>query len=80
MWINLARKLSKKNNTKIMIDSEHFSIFKLLENHKIKILKTYITASGGPFLNYLPYQLKKLSQLKLLTSKEDGQKISITQL
>ena len=44
---------AKKNKTKIIpVDSEHFSIMKLLENHKLnEIKKIYITASGGPFLN-----------------------------
>ena len=64
---NLIEKLSKRNNTKIIpVDSEHFSILKLLENHKIKrYKKIYITASGGPFLNYLPNQLKKLNHMTL---------------
>ncbi len=78
---NLIEKLSKKNNTKIIpIDSEHFSIFKLLENHKIKdIKKIYITASGGPFLNYLPYQLKKIKPTQALKHPKwkMGKKISI---
>ena len=75
---NLIEKLSKKYKTKIIpVDSEHFSIFKLLENHKIKeIKKIYLTASGGPFLNYLPNQLKRIKPNEALkTSKmEDGQK------
>ena len=34
---NLIKKLSKRYKTKIIpVDSEHFSILKLLENHKIK--------------------------------------------
>ena len=62
MGWNLIEKLSKRYKTKIIpVDSEHFSIFKLLENHKIKeIKKIYLTASGGPFLNYLPNQLKRI--------------------
>ena len=36
----------------IPIDSEHFSIMKLIENHKLKeINKIYLTASGSA-LNY----------------------------
>ena len=51
---NIIKQKAKKNNTKIIpVDSEHFSIMKLLEDHKIKeIDKVFITASGGPFLNY----------------------------
>ena len=41
---------------------EHFSIFKLLESHKLnEIKKIYITASGGPFLNT---NFKKLENIK----------------
>ena len=52
MWLEFNKKKLIKNKTKIIpIDSEHFSIFKLLESHKLKeIKKIYITASGGPFL------------------------------
>ena len=51
---NLIKDHAKKYRTKIVpVDSEHYSIFKLLENHNLdEIRKIYITASGGPFLNY----------------------------
>ena len=51
-----------KNNTKIIpVDSEHYSIFKLLEKEKLsEIKKIYITASGGPFLNFKSKQFKKI--------------------
>ncbi len=78
---NLIKKLSMKNKTKIIpVDSEHFSIFKLLENHKIKdIKKIYITASGGPFLNYLPSQLNRIKPTEALKHPKwkMGKKISI---
>ena len=63
---NLIKKFAKKNNTKIIpVDSEHFSILKLLEHHKInQIKKIYITASGGPFLNY------KINQLKYIKPRD----------
>ena len=59
---HLIKKTALKYNTKIIpIDSEHFSILKLLENHSLKeIEKIYITASGGPFLNYKKNQLKNI--------------------
>ncbi len=43
----------KKNKTKfIPVDSEHFSIFSLLDDKNINnIEKIYITASGGPFIH-----------------------------
>ena len=58
---NLIKKQSEKNNTKIIpVDSEHFSIKKLIEHHKLEeIKKIYITASGGPFLNLKLTQIKK---------------------
>ncbi len=59
---NLIKKTALKYNTKIIpVDSEHFSIMKLLENQNIKdIKKIYLTASGGPFLNYKFSKLKKI--------------------
>ncbi len=50
---NLIKKELAKNNTKfIPVDSEHFSIFRLINKEsKLKINKIIITASGGPFLN-----------------------------
>ena len=60
---NLIKKIAKKNNTRIIpIDSEHFSIMKLLTNEKKNnIEKIYLTASGGPFLKY---SLSKLNNVK----------------
>ena len=60
---NLIKKEAIKNNTKVIpIDSEHFSIMKLLENQNIKyVKKIYLTASGGPFLNY---HISKLKHVK----------------
>ncbi len=59
---NLIKKIAKKNNTKLIpMDSEHYSIFKLIENYKLnEIKKIYITSSGGPFLNYKIHQFKKI--------------------
>ncbi len=49
---NIISKVLKKNKTQfIPIDSEHFSIWKLIKNEKLENLeKIYLTASGGPFL------------------------------
>ena len=78
---NFINKCAQVNNTKIIpIDSEHFSIMKLIEDKKKnQIKKIYLTASGGPFLNY------KLSKLKNIKPSEAvkhprwkmGKKISI---
>ena len=61
---NLIQKSLKKNKTNfIPIDSEHFSIFSLLQKkNSDQIEKVYITASGGPFVN-LPKN--KFNQIKL---------------
>ncbi len=78
---NLIKKAGKNNKTSIVpVDSEHYSIMKLLENQNIKdINKIFLTASGGPFLKH------KLSNLKRVKPNEAikhpkwkmGKKISI---
>ena len=51
-WNLIQQQIKKYNTNFIPIDSEHFSIFSLLQNHNIsEIEKIYITASGGPFVN-----------------------------
>ena len=59
---NLIKNEAKKNKVKIVpVDSEHYSILKLIENYNInQIKKIYLTASGGPFLNYKPHQFKRI--------------------
>ncbi len=78
---NLIKKEAKKTNTKIIpIDSEHFSILNLLNNHNInEINKVYLTASGGPFLNYKQRQLKKIKPSEALKHPKwkMGKKITI---
>ena len=78
---NLLNKVAKFNKTKIIpIDSEHFSISKLIENHKIsEINKIYITASGGPFLNYNLNRFKKIKPKDALKHPKwkMGKKISV---
>ena len=61
---NLINKELKKYKTKfIPVDSEHFSIWSLLQNYNpANIEKIYITASGGPFLK-LPK--KKFSNISI---------------
>ena len=78
---NLIRKEALKYKTKILpIDSEHFSIFKLLEANKLsEINKIYITASGGPFLKLKYNQLKKIKPKDALKHPKwkMGKKISV---
>ena len=68
---NLIQYELKKNNTNIIpVDSEHFSIWSLLNNYKIgddskvanEIKNVVITASGGPFLNT---SLKKFNKIRV---------------
>ena len=58
----LIKKELKKNKTKfIPVDSEHFSIFSLLNDKKKEdIERIYITASGGPFINLPKKKFKKI--------------------
>ena len=51
-WSIIKKQLIKFKTNFIPIDSEHYSIFNLLQNNSISnVEKIYITASGGPFLN-----------------------------
>ena len=59
-WKFIKEKLLKYNTNFIPIDSEHFSIWSLLNSDKDKISKIYLTASGGPFLNSPFNKLKKI--------------------
>ena len=77
----LIKNASLKHKTKIIpIDSEHFSIFKLLENKNInEVEKIFLTASGGPFLNYKSHKLKKINPKNALKHPKwkMGKKITI---
>ena len=78
---NLIEKELKKNKTNFFpVDSEHFSIFSLIKNQNENFIeKIFITASGGPFLNY---SRSSLSKVKLRDALKHpnwsmGKKISI---
>ncbi len=77
----LIRKNAIKYKTKIIpIDSEHFSIMKIMENQKISdVDKIYLTASGGPFLRYDISKLKKVKPHQAIKHPKwkMGKKISI---
>ena len=61
-WSLIQKELKKYNTNFLPIDSEHYSIFSLINNvRKIDIKKIFITASGGPFLNY---PIKKFKSIK----------------
>ena len=79
-WDLINKKLKKYKTKFIPVDSEHFSIWSLLQNESVNgVEKVIITASGGPFLNY------KLNRIKNVKPKEAfkhpnwnmGKKISV---
>ena len=62
-WKLICNYASRFKTKIIPIDSEHFSIYKLIEKENINLIKKiFITASGGPFLNYKKKNLKKSNQ------------------
>jgi 1-deoxy-D-xylulose-5-phosphate reductoisomerase len=78
-WSFILKELKKHHCAFMPIDSEHFSIFNLIENKNINSIKyIYLTASGGPFLG------KKINLNKVTPSQavrhpnwKMGKKISI---
>jgi 1-deoxy-D-xylulose-5-phosphate reductoisomerase len=78
---NLIKKNLKKYNTNFLpIDSEHYSILTLLKSHNINdIEKIYITASGGPFINYPKKNFDKIKPKNALKHPnwKMGKKITI---
>jgi len=79
-WNLIKKKLKKYKTSFIPIDSEHFSIWSLIGNHDRKqIDKIYITASGGPFLNWPKKRIMKATPTKALKHPNwsMGKKISI---
>ena len=60
-WPLIKKELKKNKTNFIPVDSEHFSIFSLLnDNKKNEIERIYITASGGPFISLPKSQFKKI--------------------
>ncbi len=72
----------KKNKCKLIpIDSEHFSIYSILDNNpyfKKNIKKVFLTASGGPFFNKnINYKKVSVKQALKHPNWNMGKKISI---
>ncbi len=79
-WKLIKKELIRYKTKFIPVDSEHFSIWSLLENNKTSnIEKIYITASGGPFLKLPKSKFKKIQIKKALKHPnwKMGKKISI---
>ena len=79
-WSLIKKELKKNKTIFIPVDSEHFSIFSLIQNSEIDdIEKVYITASGGPFMNLPKSEFKKIKLNDALkhTNWSMGKKITI---
>ena len=79
-WNIISKELKLHKTEFIPVDSEHFSIWKLLKNNKKNnISKVYITASGGPFLNLPKKNFGQITPKKALKHPnwKMGKKISI---
>ena len=78
-WNLIKKELLNYNTKFIPVDSEHFSLWFALKNVNLKIEKIFLTASGGPFLNY---SKKKINNVKISEAINHpnwkmGKKISI---
>lgn len=79
-WNLIEKKLKTYNTKFIPVDSEHFSIWSLIRNYKNnQISKIYLTASGGPFLNWPKNKISKASAKMAIKHPNwsMGKKISI---
>ena len=79
-WDLIKKRLDRYKTKFVPVDSEHFSIWSLIDNNKTETIdKIYITASGGPFIN-LPndkFNKIKLSDALKHPSWRMGKKITI---
>ena len=79
-WNLISKELKKNKTTFIPVDSEHFSTWQLLkQENKNNIKLIYLTASGGPFLNYGKKELNKIIPKKAINHPNwsMGKKISV---
>ena len=79
-WHLIKKKLVKYETNFIPIDSEHFSIWKLIKNDNYSdINKIILTASGGPFLKKSTKEIKNIKPKLALKHPnwKMGKKISI---
>ena len=79
-WNLISKELKNYKTSFIPVDSEHFSIWSLLQNYNSNdIDKIFITASGGPFLKLPKKQFSNISIKKALDHPnwKMGKKITI---
>ena len=79
-WNIIKKRLKKFKTEFIPVDSEHFSVWYALKNNNVNNLdKLYLTASGGPLLNF-PYKKYKNIKINQITNHPNwnmGAKISV---
>ena len=71
---------AKQNNAQILpVDSEHSAIWQCLNGEEQKAARIILTASGGPFRQYSPAQLKEVTVEQALNhpSWQMGRKVTI---
>ncbi len=79
-WNLIKKKIDHYKVNFFPIDSEHYSIFALLNNNRTNdIERIYLTASGGPFLNYPKKKFKLIKPINALKHPnwKMGNKITI---
>ena len=79
-WNIIKKKLKKNKTNFIPIDSEHFSIWSLINNeNKASIEEIILTASGGPYLNKANKSLRNIKPKDAIKHPNwsMGKKISI---
>tara|TARA_B110000444_G_C18847324_1_gene602957 strand:+ start:534 stop:1697 length:1164 start_codon:yes stop_codon:yes gene_type:complete len=79
-WCLIKKYLTRHNTKFIPIDSEHFSIWSLINKTKLEsIEKIFITASGGPFINHPLNKFKSITKKNALNHPnwKMGKKITI---
>ncbi len=78
-WNLIEKNLKKYRTNFIPVDSEHFSIWYGLKENKNLVDKIFLTASGGPFINYPFNKFKKIKVNQALKHPnwKMGKKITI---
>ena len=79
-WNLIYKQLKRFKTNFIPIDSEHFSIYSLIDNNNYDLIDSvYITASGGPFLKTSIKKMKNVRKIDALNHPnwKMGKKISI---
>ena len=77
-WSLIKKELFKNRTKFVPVDSEHFSIYKLIQHkNKNEIKKVIITASGGPFLKKKIHNKIKISDALKHPNWKMGKKITI---